>query len=121
MKIEATTTRIVLTLKKAIPKNANKNKIKAKMLEKIFFLNPHKTFVSRAATTTFIPAKAFFTVIFSLKPDKNFAIIEIMIIEGVTTPNVAMIAPRIPAREYPKKVDRFIAILLGVICPLGNY
>ena len=78
MKIEATTTRIVLTLKKAIPKNANKNKIKAKMLEKIFFLNPHKTFVSRAATTTFIPAKAFFTVIFSLKPDKNFAITKFM-------------------------------------------
>ena len=47
-----------------------------------------------------------------------FAIDKIMIIDGVTIPKVAKIAPITPASLYPVKVETLTAIIPGVHCPI---
>ena len=42
-----------------------------------------------------------------------------IITEGVTTPQVATIPPKIPCKLYPMKVATFTAIIPGVICPMA--
>ena len=73
--------------------------------------------IINATTATLMPAKALCTMAKSAKFWRNAAIISIIINDGNTTPNVAIMPPIIPFSLYPIKVAVLTAITPGVHCP----
>ena len=106
------------TMMSAGDRDVNKDKIKTTaqipmqiLSARDFWASFVTAFKIKTQTQARMPLNACLTIGRSAKFLRHAAIIVMIIMEGVTIPNVAKIAPGIPAVLYPTKVAVFTAII----------